>query len=339
MAMSRLRPWLRSFWQATTMPLGKWVMRTADEVLLTFCPPAPEARKVSMRMSVSLTSISMSSSISGVDEHRGEGGVAARGGVEGADAHQPMHAGLGLQVAVGVLAAGDEVGALDARLVAGLEVGELHLPALALCVAAQHAQEHRRPVAALGAACAGVDGDDGRRVVVGSAEHPRQLHLLDLAAPLSRTDWAASAREASSLRLVGEIQQHLGVLEGLPLLLPSGDRLLGLRLLPQQRLGLEVLIPEVGLARLGLYGRDASALAFDVKAAPGAPRSRWFRSLSLLANFIDWHGLVSARPATARPQRPRKDRRKCRRSQRRACARATAAPGPRASSAAQHSRR
>ena len=65
MAMSRLRPWLRSFWQATTMPLGKWVRRTADEVLFTFWPPAPDARKVSTRMSASATSILMSSSISG----------------------------------------------------------------------------------------------------------------------------------------------------------------------------------------------------------------------------------------------------------------------------------
>ena len=36
--------WLRSFWQATTMPLGRWVMRTADSVLLTCWPPAPEER-------------------------------------------------------------------------------------------------------------------------------------------------------------------------------------------------------------------------------------------------------------------------------------------------------
>ena len=28
----------------TTMPVGLWVRRTAEEVLLTFCPPAPLAR-------------------------------------------------------------------------------------------------------------------------------------------------------------------------------------------------------------------------------------------------------------------------------------------------------
>ena len=36
--------WLRPVWQATTMPVGMWVMRTADSVLLTCWPPAPEER-------------------------------------------------------------------------------------------------------------------------------------------------------------------------------------------------------------------------------------------------------------------------------------------------------
>ena len=44
MAVERFLCWLRSFWQAATMPLGRWVMRTADSVLLTCCPPAPEER-------------------------------------------------------------------------------------------------------------------------------------------------------------------------------------------------------------------------------------------------------------------------------------------------------
>ena len=34
----------RSFWHCTTMPVGRWVMRTAESVLLTCWPPAPEAR-------------------------------------------------------------------------------------------------------------------------------------------------------------------------------------------------------------------------------------------------------------------------------------------------------
>ena len=42
--MSRLACWLRSFCIATMMPVGTWVSRTAEEVLFTFCPPAPLAR-------------------------------------------------------------------------------------------------------------------------------------------------------------------------------------------------------------------------------------------------------------------------------------------------------
>ncbi len=44
MATSRLRIWLRSFWQETTIPVGRWVMRTAESVTLTCCPPAPLER-------------------------------------------------------------------------------------------------------------------------------------------------------------------------------------------------------------------------------------------------------------------------------------------------------
>ncbi len=34
----------RSIWQATTMPVGTWVMRTAESVVLMCWPPAPCAR-------------------------------------------------------------------------------------------------------------------------------------------------------------------------------------------------------------------------------------------------------------------------------------------------------
>ena len=43
------------------MPEGIWVMRTAESVVLTCWPPAPEARMVSMRMSSGRMSMSMSS--------------------------------------------------------------------------------------------------------------------------------------------------------------------------------------------------------------------------------------------------------------------------------------
>ena len=43
-ALARFLIWERSFWQTTTMPEGKCVMRTAESVVLTCWPPAPEAR-------------------------------------------------------------------------------------------------------------------------------------------------------------------------------------------------------------------------------------------------------------------------------------------------------
>ena len=47
----------RSFWQETTMPVGRWVIRTAESVVLTPWPPGPDERKTSTRMSDSWISM------------------------------------------------------------------------------------------------------------------------------------------------------------------------------------------------------------------------------------------------------------------------------------------
>ena len=44
MATSLFWCWLRWFWQLTTMPVGSWVIRTAESVTLTCWPPAPDDR-------------------------------------------------------------------------------------------------------------------------------------------------------------------------------------------------------------------------------------------------------------------------------------------------------
>ena len=44
MAMSRFLCWERSFWHWATMPVGRWVMRTAESVTLTCWPPWPLER-------------------------------------------------------------------------------------------------------------------------------------------------------------------------------------------------------------------------------------------------------------------------------------------------------
>ena len=55
----------RSFWLWATIPVGRWVSRTAESVLLTCWPPAPWLRNVSTRISSQSSSISTSSSTSG----------------------------------------------------------------------------------------------------------------------------------------------------------------------------------------------------------------------------------------------------------------------------------
>ena len=50
-----------SSWQETTRPVGMCVMRTAEYVVFTDCPPGPEEQNVSMRRSFSLIATSTSS--------------------------------------------------------------------------------------------------------------------------------------------------------------------------------------------------------------------------------------------------------------------------------------
>ena len=153
------------------MPVGMWVMRMAESVTLTCWPPAPLERKVSTRRSFSSISTSTSFGQLRPDVERGERGVAARRLVERRDAHQAMDAGLGQQHAVGEVAVDRQRGALDARLVAGLHVHHFALEAAALGPADVHAQQHLGPVLRLGAAGAGMDGDDGVAAIVLAAEH------------------------------------------------------------------------------------------------------------------------------------------------------------------------
>ena len=64
MAFSRFWNWLRSAWHSTTVPVGLWMRRTAEEVLLTCWPPAPLARKTCISTSAGFNETS-TASISG----------------------------------------------------------------------------------------------------------------------------------------------------------------------------------------------------------------------------------------------------------------------------------
>ena len=80
--VSRLACWLRPVWQATTVLVGMWVMRTADSVLLTCWPPAPDERYTSVRRSAGL--INQANLLADIGACGGGPRKARPGGVRGA---------------------------------------------------------------------------------------------------------------------------------------------------------------------------------------------------------------------------------------------------------------
>ena len=114
----------------------------------------------------------------GISEDGGEGGVSPRRGVERRDAHQPVHAILALEEAVGVGALDFDGRGFDAGHVTFLTVDEFHGEVVALGPAHVHTQEHLGPVAAFGAARAGVDVQDRVERVLLVAHHVLELQLF-----------------------------------------------------------------------------------------------------------------------------------------------------------------
>ena len=78
------------------MPVGRWVMRTAESVVLTLCPPGPDDRYTSMRRSLgSIVDLDLLGL--GQHEHAGGRGVDAPLGLGGRDPLHAVHAALVLQ--------------------------------------------------------------------------------------------------------------------------------------------------------------------------------------------------------------------------------------------------
>ena len=180
------------------MPVGRWVMRTAESVTLTCWPPAPLERiGVDAEILVVDLDVDVLRQL-GPDVDRGERGVAARRLIERRDAHQPMDAGFGREQPVGVVAGHGDRRALQPGLFARLIVDDLALEAAALGPAQVHAQQHLGPVLRLGAAGAGMNGEDGVLAIVLAAEH-----LLDLAGLHFLIERLERLRELGVDRLAG----------------------------------------------------------------------------------------------------------------------------------------
>ena len=166
------------------MPVGTWVIRTAESVVLTLWPPGPLLRKTSMRRSLS--------SIGHVDllglgqhEDAGRAGVHPALGLRDRHPLDPVHAALELEQperrparlgrALGLHRDGDRLVAAQVGL-GGVE--DLDLPALGLGVAGVHPQQVAGEQRGLLAALAGLHLEDRVLVVGGVARHEQPAELL-----------------------------------------------------------------------------------------------------------------------------------------------------------------
>ena len=196
----------RSVWQATTMPVGMWVMRTAElgrvDVLA-----AGAGRAVGVDAAVALVDLDLDLVVDDrIDPDRGEAGVAP--GVRSRTARCAPADGRPTRSSAshGRCALDDDRRRLDARLIARGLFDQLDLELSALGPARVHAQQHPRPVAALGAAGAGMDLDDScrwrrpRRKAAPRARRrsPSALSALSAAIPSASTASSPSVSARST---------------------------------------------------------------------------------------------------------------------------------------------
>ena len=255
------------------MPVGIWVMRTAEFGLVDVL--AARARgAIGVDLAVALVDLDLDAVVDHrIDPHRGEAGVAARVGIERRDAHQAVDARFGLQPAVGVVALDHDRRRLDAGLVARGLLEHLDVEFAPLAPAHIHAQQHARPVAALGAAGAGMHLDIGIEAV-GLARQQR-LELAPLAFRLQRPELRQALVLGLGIALLlAEFDQRRRVVE---LALDLGERaqpILQHRPLAHHLLRGVGLGPELGVFGFGVQFGEAARRGIDVKDASSAvPRT------------------------------------------------------------------
>jgi hypothetical protein len=177
------------------------VIRTAESVLLTCWPPEPEARKVSMRMSLSWISISTSSTSGRTATVAAEVWIRPLR-LRRRDALDAVDAAFELQPAEDAVA-GD--GGDDFLVAPGVALGrrvQLDPPAARRGVARIHAEQVAGEDGGLVSAGAGADFQHGRGVLVGVARGQQQ------------GDVALHVRQAGvqGVQLVGGHGGHFGIL-------------------------------------------------------------------------------------------------------------------------------
>jgi hypothetical protein len=245
------------------------VMRTALATLLTFCPPGPLER-TNATMSRSLSGnfdVAFVFLVIGDDVDRREARLPLVLGVERARTHEPVYADLGPHVAVRVFTLHEQRDRLDARLFTPLPVGFGDVPASSFEEVEVHAQQHLGPVLGLGAAGAGVDLDEAVLRVVLAVK--QGLQLDPLAASFEVGQRAVGLVDGRGVvGLLAELVHRADVLDVAQHRVDRVHHDLQRLQLGDDRLGLFLVVPEVGLAHLRFELFSAGTFCGKSKRVP-----------------------------------------------------------------------
>jgi hypothetical protein len=195
--------------------------------------------------------------------------VPAGIGVERRDAHQPVHAVLALEPAIGVVALHLDGGRLDASFFAACFLQVFDLVAVLLGPARVHAQQHVGPVLALGAAGAGMDFQEAIEAVGLAGQQRLQLAPRHLGLePLERR--FSIGHDVGVVLNLAELD-HADVI--LDLALDAAKRrqlLLQRRALLHQPAGALGIVPQIGIFGEVIQLGEAGARLVEVKDASSA---------------------------------------------------------------------
>ena len=197
--------------------------------------------------------------------------MPARIGIERRYPHQPMHAGFGLQPAIGVVPADLDGGGFDAGFFALRLFQIFDLEAVLLGPARIHAQQHRGPVLALGTAGAGVNFEIGVEPIRLAAQQRLKLAARDfLFQGLERG--LGLGHHAFIVLGFAEFDHADIVLELALDLADAAERVLQRGSLLHQLLRLLRVVPEIGVFGELVQFRQARRGCIDVKDASSAAR-------------------------------------------------------------------
>ena len=182
-----------------------------------------------------------------------------------------MHAVFALQIAVGVLTLDHDRRALEVRVLAVEIVEHLEFKAVLVRPLHIHAVEHLHPVLGLGAACTGVEGENGVVGVVFTGQQRCQTALADLLFQVVVTGGDLRQQRGVVL-LLGHLAQGHGVLPfgHQPVIFPDAV-LQALDLLGHLLAVLDV-VPEAVLLRLGLQVLQLLAVLGDTQGLLQLPQ-------------------------------------------------------------------